>query len=123
MKFVSNIARYNGGAINVAAIAGFHNGVPIFELLNEAAFIFVNNLAGSGGNAVYLKFHTSLNAQICERIINFIFRLSFNRSITTVTRPYATSPYKVQLCTSASCNSTNTTNSCPISEKKNAWPI
>ena len=105
LEFNGNTAKQWGGAIYIRLSFGCpHNGIIVTDLTNTSSVLFTNNSAGIAGNSIYFNIPESCDV-IRETLI---YKFNYSQPPGLIGPPIATSPHKVNLC-STSCNLSNKT--------------
>ena len=105
VEFDRNTAKQLGGAIYVELSFGCpHNGIIISDLSNTSSVLFTDNSAEIAGNSIYFNIPESCDV-IRETLI---YKFNYSQPPGLIGPPIATSPYKVNLC-STSCDLSNKT--------------
>ena len=121
IKFIGNNAVQYGGAIFVKlsfdsifeGIISFnclHNGIVISTLSSTSNVSFTDNLAEIVGNSIYLDIPESCN-DIRE---NFIYKFNYSHNPEIIGPSIATSPRKINVCSTACNFSDDTGDNCYI---------
>ena len=120
VQFVNNIASLRGGAIYSDLSNCVNNGILFSNFSNFSSFMFINNTARISGNSLYFNIPKSCNVQRDytknDSVAYIPFKFKYVQAPNAVGSPIATSPYKLNLCSSHKC--TTADKNCLIAEQK-----
>ena len=102
VQFVNNTASLRGGAIYSDLSNCCNKGILFSNFSNFSSFMFINNTAIISGNSIYFNIPKSCDVQRDytknDSVAYIPFKFKYVQARNTVGSPIATSPYKINLC-------------------------
>ena len=119
IQLVNNTA-LRGGAIYLDLSNCFNKGLLFSNFSNYTSVTFIDNIATVSGNSIYLNIPTSCNVvrnhTKNDSVAYIPYKLKYIQSHNIIGPAIATSPYRINLCSSRKCSFTD--KKCLLTEKK-----
>ena len=115
VKFINNTASLRGGAMYIDLVNCYDLGIVFMNFTRYESVSFINNSARFSGNSIYFNIPASCDVIRDVNNINSTayipYKFNFTQSQGLIGLAIVASPYKIQLCSSATkCDCTNSMN-------------
>ena len=115
VQFINNTASLHGGAMYIDLTNCYDGGVVFTNFTKYDVISFINNSAGLSGNSLYFNIPDSCDVIRDHSRIHSAFyipyKFNYTQSRNIIGFAVGASPYEINMCSSAKCNSMNGMNS------------